>query len=95
VPTLQPENPLIYSNALEGRRIPRMERLAQTHKAERYRRYRIIGLLPALIILAGGLYLGVAEGNWIPLLAGLLFLLVCTGMIASDRTGKASKKRTT
>jgi hypothetical protein len=72
-----------------------MDRSAQTHKPDRYRRYRIIGLLPALIILAGALYLGVVEGNWIPLLAGLLFLLVCTGMIASDRPGKASRKKTT
>jgi hypothetical protein len=71
-----------------------MEPSAQTRKVERHRRYRIRGILPALIILAGGLYLGVAGGNWTPLLAGLLFLLVCTAMIASDRPGKASRKST-
>jgi hypothetical protein len=71
-----------------------MERSAQTHRPQRYRRYRIIGLLPALILLTGGLYLGVTEGNWIPLLAGILFLMVCVGMIASDRVVKVDKKRT-
>jgi hypothetical protein len=65
-----------------------MERSTQSHKLHRYRRYRIIGLLPAVVILGGGLYLGVASGSWIPLLAGLLFLMVCVGMIASDRDGK-------
>ena len=71
-----------------------MERSDQTRKLPRYRRYRIIGLLPALILLAGGLYLGIAEDNWIPLMAGLLFLTVCIGMIASDRVVKVSKKKT-
>jgi hypothetical protein len=71
-----------------------MERSAQTQRPQRYRRYRIIGLLPALILTTGGLYLGVTEGNWIPILAGLLFLIVCVGMIATDRVVKVAKKRT-
>jgi hypothetical protein len=72
-----------------------MERLDQIHNQHRYRRYRVIGLLPAVLILAGGLYLGVAESSWIPFLAGVLFLLVCALMIASDRVGNASKKTKT
>jgi hypothetical protein len=67
-----------------------MERSAQSHKPHRYRRYRITGLLPSLIILIGGLYLGVAAGSWIPLIAGLLFLVVCVGMIAFDHERNSS-----
>jgi uncharacterized membrane protein YfcA len=69
-----------------------MERSDQTRNLHRYRRYRVIGLLPAVIILVGGLYLGVTDDSWIPFLAGALFLLVCALMIASDRKGNASKK---
>jgi hypothetical protein len=61
-----------------------MERSRETTKLQKYRRHRIIGLLPALVLLSGGLYLGVTEGSWIPLLAGLLFLMVCVAMIAAD-----------
>ena len=43
---------------------------SQTQPRRRYRRYRVFGLLPALVIVAGGLYLGTAMGNWIPLAAG-------------------------
>jgi hypothetical protein len=71
-----------------------MERSGQTHTPHRYRRYRILGLVPALVIVSGGLYLGIAEGIWITLMAGLLFFLVCSLMIASDRVVKASQKRT-
>jgi hypothetical protein len=76
-----------------GKENTAMERSTETHKPPRYRRYHIIGLLPALIVLAGGLYLGVTEGSWVLLMAGLLFLMVCVGMIASDRVVKVSKKR--
>jgi hypothetical protein len=69
-----------------------MEPPDQMPSPHRYRRFRILGLLPAVVMVVGGLYLGVAEGSWIPLLAGLLFLLVSTLMIASDRTGSASKE---
>jgi hypothetical protein len=69
-----------------------MERSDRTHHLHRYRRYRVIGLLPAVITVVGGLYLGVANGSWIPFLAGMLFLLVCTVMIASDRKENTSKK---
>jgi hypothetical protein len=69
-----------------------MQRSDQTHDLHRYRRYRVIGLLPAVIILAGGLYLGVTDHSWIPFVAGALFLLVCALMIASDRKGNKSKK---
>jgi hypothetical protein len=57
---------------------------SQTQPRRKYRRYRVFGLLPALVVVAGGLYLGTTTGNWIPLAAGLLFLLVCAGMIAYD-----------
>jgi hypothetical protein len=67
-----------------------MDRLDHMHKVHRYRRYRIMGLLPAVVILAGGLYLGVADGSWIPLLAGVLFLLLCALMIAFDHQRHAS-----
>jgi hypothetical protein len=69
-----------------------MERSDQIHDPHQHRRYRVIGLLPAVVTLVGGLYLGVADGGWIPLLAGLLFLLVCTLMVASDHNGHTSKK---
>jgi hypothetical protein len=68
-----------------------MENSDQIHNPPRYRRYRIVGLLPAMITLAGGLYLGVAASIWIPLLAGVLFFLMCAVMIASDRTGNDTK----
>jgi hypothetical protein len=51
----------------------------------------VIGLLPALVIVVGGLYLGTAGSNWIPLAAGLLFLLICAGMIAYDRRGSRGR----
>jgi hypothetical protein len=69
-----------------------MERSTQSNRPPNYRRYRILGLLPALVTLTGGLYLGVAENNWIPVLAGMLFLIVCVGMIAFDRKGRAFNK---
>ncbi|PWT78587.1 MAG: hypothetical protein C5B60_00920 [Chloroflexi bacterium] len=69
-----------------------MERSDWTHHRHRYRRYRVIGLLPAVMILAGGLYLGATDRSWIAVLAGVLFLLVCALMIASDRGGSAPKK---
>jgi hypothetical protein len=65
-----------------------MDTSSQTQPRRRYRRYRVIGLLPALVIVVGGLYLGAASGNWIPLVAGLLFLIVCVSMIAYDRRGR-------
>jgi hypothetical protein len=69
-----------------------MERSDQIHNQHRYRRYRILGLLPAVVTVAGGLYLGMTQESWIPLLAGGLFLLLCVLMITSDRNGHASKK---
>ena len=77
---------------LEGRRLLCVKRSDQIHNRHRYRRYRIVGLLPAVVLVAGGLYLGLTNGSWIPLLAGVLFLLVSSLMIASDRTGSDSKK---
>jgi len=46
-----------------------MKQSDQIHNRNRYRRYRIVGLLPAVVLVAGGLYLGLANGSWIPLLA--------------------------
>jgi hypothetical protein len=64
----------------------------QTQPRRRYRRYRVFGFLPGLVIVAGGLYLGTTTNNWIPLAAGLLFLLVCTGMIAYDNRGPQDRR---
>jgi hypothetical protein len=72
-----------------------MEPRDQFHNLHRYRRYRVIGLLPAVITLAGGLYPGVTDRSWIPFLPGVLLLLVCSLMIASDRKENASKKTKT
>jgi len=69
-----------------------MDTSSQTQPRRRYRRYRVIGVLPALVIVVGGLYLGTASGNWIPLVAGLLFLLVCAGMIANDRRDRGGTR---
>jgi hypothetical protein len=68
-----------------------MQTSSQTQPRRRYRRYRVVGVLPALVIVAGGLYLGTSTGNWIPLAAGLLFLLVCAGMIAYDSRSSRSR----
>jgi hypothetical protein len=69
-----------------------MQTSNQTQPRRRYRRYRVFGLLPALVIVAGSLYLGTTTGNWIPLAAGVLFLAVCVGMIANDvRRNKADR----
>jgi hypothetical protein len=54
-------------------------------RAQRYRRYRILGLLPGLVMVGGGLYLGLAQQNWLVLVAGAAFLLLCAAMIATDR----------
>src|SRR5260370_25737314 len=56
-----------------------------TPRAQRYRRYRILGLLPGLVMVGGGLYLGLSQQNWLVLVAGSAFLLLCAAMIASDR----------
>jgi hypothetical protein len=56
-----------------------------TQRAQRYRRYRILGLLPGLVMVGGGLYLGLAQHEWLVLVAGAAFLLLCAAMIASDR----------
>jgi hypothetical protein len=54
-----------------------------TRRAQRYRRCRILGLLPGLVMVGGRLYLGLAQQEW--LVAGAAFLLLCAAMIASDR----------
>src|SRR5260221_7423643 len=56
-----------------------------TPRAQRYRRYRILGLLPGLVMVGSGLYLGLAQQNWLVLVAGAAFLLLCAAMIATDR----------
>jgi hypothetical protein len=50
----------------------------------RHRRYRVLGTLPALLLLAGGAYLGLALGNWILFAGAALYLLIAVVMIASD-----------
>jgi hypothetical protein len=56
-----------------------------TPRAQRYRRYRIRGLLPGLVMVRSGLYLGLAQHEWLVLMAGAAFLLLCAAMIATDR----------
>jgi hypothetical protein len=50
----------------------------------RHRRYRVLGTLPALLLLAAGAYLGLALGNWILLDGAALYLLITVAMIATD-----------
>jgi hypothetical protein len=57
----------------------------RTPRAQRYRRYRMLGLLPGLVMVGGGLYLGLVQQNWLVLVAGAAFLLLCAAMIATDR----------
>jgi hypothetical protein len=51
----------------------------------RYRRHRVLGLLPALVRVGGGLYLGQAQRGWLGLVVGVMFLLLSAVMIATDR----------
>jgi hypothetical protein len=55
---------------------------AQSHR--RYRRYRVLGMLPALVLLGGSLYLGLARGDWIIFGGAALFLLISVAMLATD-----------
>ena len=50
----------------------------------RHRRYRVLGSLPALLLLAAGAFLGLAEGDWILFDGAALFLLISVVMIATD-----------
>src|SRR5258706_15045504 len=56
-----------------------------TPRAQRYRRYRILGLLPGLVMVGGGLYLGLAQQEWLVLVAGAAVLLPCAALIAPHR----------
>jgi hypothetical protein len=51
---------------------------------QRHRRYRVLGTLPALLLLAAGAYLGLALGNWILFVGAALYLLITVAMIATD-----------
>jgi hypothetical protein len=51
----------------------------------RYRCHRILGLLPALVLLGGGPSLGLAQRGWLGLVDGAVFLLMSTLMIATGR----------
>ncbi|HZC79625.1 MAG TPA: hypothetical protein VE258_17855 [Ktedonobacterales bacterium] len=62
---------------------PRPTQRSQRYR--RYRRYRILGLLPGLVMVGGGLYLGLVQQEWLVLVAGAAFLLLCAAMIATDR----------
>ena len=50
----------------------------------RPRRYRVLGTLPALLLLACGAYLGLAFGNWFLFVGAALYLLIAVAMIATD-----------
>jgi hypothetical protein len=56
-----------------------------TRRSQRYRRCRILGLLPGLVMVGGRLSLGLAQQEWLVLVAGAAFLLLYAAMIASDR----------
>jgi hypothetical protein len=51
----------------------------------RYRRHRFLGLLPALVLVGGGLYLGLAQRGWLGLVISAVFLFLSASMIATDR----------
>jgi hypothetical protein len=57
----------------------------QSRPRQRYRRHRILGLLPALVLVGSGLYLGLAQRGWLGLVIGVMFLLLSAVMIATDR----------
>ena len=67
----------------------------RAQRYQRYRRYRILGLLPGLVMVGGGLYLGLAQQNWLVFVAGAAFLLLCAAMIATDRPRRCSRARRT
>jgi hypothetical protein len=50
----------------------------------RHRRYRVLGSLPALLLLAAGAFLGLAQGAWILFDGAALYLLISVVMIATD-----------
>jgi hypothetical protein len=50
----------------------------------RHRRYRVPGTLSALLLLAGGAYLGLALGDWILFDGAALCLLIAVALNASD-----------
>jgi hypothetical protein len=52
----------------------------------RYRRHRLLGLLPALVLVVGGLYLGLAQQGWLGLVISTVFLILSALMIATDRS---------
>jgi hypothetical protein len=71
-----------------------------TRRSQRYRRCRILGLLPGLVMVGGRLSLGLAQQEWLVLVAGAAFLLLCAAMIASDhpaapRPSRAPSRRRT
>jgi hypothetical protein len=49
------------------------------------RRYRHLGLLPALVLVGGGLSLGLAQRGWLGQVISAMFLLLSAIMIAADR----------
>jgi len=55
------------------------------HDTQRFRRHRILGLLPALVLVSGGLYLGLSGLGWVGLVIGAVFLVISTLMIITDR----------
>jgi hypothetical protein len=63
---------------------PSPQRADPPSTGPRYRRYRVLGTLPALLLLAGGAYLGLALRNWILFDGAALYLLIAVVMIASD-----------
>ncbi len=50
----------------------------------RYRRHRILGLLPALVLVVGSVYLGLAGLGWVGLVVGAAFLALSAIMIVTD-----------
>jgi hypothetical protein len=60
------------------------QRTDPVHSVPRHRRYGVLGTLAALLLLAGGAFLGVNQGEWILFDGAALYLLIAVVMIAAD-----------
>src|SRR5262249_40794084 len=61
-------------------------------RPRRHRRYRILGMLLALVLVGEGLYLVLAQSDWTVLVAGAGFLLISAVMIATDRPDRPERR---
>jgi hypothetical protein len=59
------------------------QRTDPAHNGYRHRRYGVLGTLAAVLLL-GGAFLGVTQGDWILFDGAALYLLIAVVMIATD-----------